>query len=566
MVLHNNKEKKKIAILGDSSTQYWKRMLEEMGRKEQILIEIYDAPYNQIEYEIYQLDSKLYQFEPNYIILFMCTEKMYERFCTTSYERRHLFAKLEGEKICNYWTKLSKEINVQIIQMGFIEYNDKVFGNFAYKLESSFIYQLKALNMYLINEAIKNSAIFYFDIQNYCLLYGRNYIKESYLYYNAKFVFNLDTIKKITYDLIQYIKVSNGKCIKCLVIDLDDTIWGGCVADLGPFEIQIGDEGMGLVYKEIQRWLKEIQKRGILLAVCSKNNLEDAQAPFIQNKEMILELDDFVLFIANWVDKASNILEIQQKLNIGLESIAFLDNSEFERRQVASILPTCNVIDLPKEPEKFLQYLEEINLFETIAFSEDDLGKTKQYKINELRTTNIGAYSSYEEYLKSLDISIYIYNYRKEYCNRILQLIQKTNQFNMRSIRYNQQDIEKMCFNKGYIIKAIRVHDKYGSRGIVGVIILKRISTKTMFIDTFLLSCRAFKMGIEDAMLNEIIKIAKLYKAEYVLGEYIANERNYDIEKYYLDRGFRKWRKHIWFVKVKQYKKKEVYIKKIYDE
>lgn len=561
------KDKKKhpvrVAILGDSATQFWEVAFRQQKNIINVEYEIYNAPYNQINYEIYQKDSNLYQFLPDYIILFMCVEKMYERFCLAAYEERETWAQREFEQIKNYWETLNLDLNVQIFQLGFLEYDDRIFGNYAYKMKNSFVCQMKVLNLLIIYECRKRSNVIFFDIQNYYISFGRNFIRDYNLYYNADMVFNFEITEMLVSDITRYIQRDRGHYIKCLVIDLDDTIWGGNVADLGPLGVEIGGTGVGLVYREIQLWLKELKKRGILLAVCSKNNLYDAKQPFIHNKEMILKLDDFVEFQVNWEDKASNIIAIQKKLNIGLDSIAFLDNSSYERKYVLEMLPECLVIDLPHRTEEYLNYLRRINLFETIAFSDEDIKKTSQYRTNEQREEHKKLYLTYKDYLKELCVEVEIINFSKSYMNRVMQLIQKTNQFNFRSIRYTRNDIEELAQNKNFRIIIFSARDKFGERGAIGLLILKKLSIKTVFIDSWILSCRAFNLGIEDVMLDEIMKCAKAEGVEYVLGEYIENGRNENIRNFFLNKGFRTFGRNLWFIKTKEYKKQEVNISKI---
>ena len=228
------------------------------------------------------------------------------------------------------------------------------------------------------------------------------------------------------------------------ILDLDNTLWGGIVSEAGVRGIEIGNLGKGHAFTDFQIWLRELKRRGILLAVCSKNDESAAKAPFLEHPEMILRLDDFAVFVANWNDKAENIKEIQRSLNIGMDSMVFLDDNPFERELVRTMLPEVTVPELPADPADYLSYLKSLNLFETTAYSGEDAERTKQYQTEEKRKNLRDSAGSYEAYLESLQMTADIRLFDEFQVPRISQLCNRSNQFNLRTVRYSEKEIENI--------------------------------------------------------------------------------------------------------------------------
>lgn len=544
----------KIAIVGDCSTQHLSTALKGYGYQENYNLNIFDSDYNQIDSQIMDNDSELYEYNPNAVLIYMSTEKLYENFCEQPIDERTKFADNVIQKINNYWTVLSNNIKTNILQFNFIEVDDKIFGNYANKIPSSFIFQLRKLNYQLMELASSFKNVFLIDLNTIQNEYGRGLVHDDKLYYIAKMSLSTAILPEVAKQILDVVKALNGKFKKCVILDLDNTLWGGVIGDDGLKSIQIGELGLGHAFSEFQMWLKELKNRGIILAVCSKNNEETAKEPFEKHPEMILRLSDISMFVANWEDKASNILNIQKTLNIGMDSIVFIDDNPFERNSVKAMIPDITVPELPEDPANYLSYLKSLNLFETVSYSENDKDRTKQYQAEVGRSTMQSNFESFDDYLKSLEMKATVHKFDEFEIPRIAQLTQRSNQFNLRTVRYTEADIEKIANSDKYLTLSFALKDKFGDYGLISAVIMEKQDDKTLFIDTWLMSCRVLKRGMEEFIVNSIINEAKQNGFEKVIGEYIKTPKNAMVEKIYSKLGFKEVENNQFVAEVNNFK------------
>lgn len=532
-------KKYKIAILGDCSTQHLATALKGYGYQEGYNLNIFDSDYNQIDSQVLDETSELYSHNPDAILIYMSSEKLYEKFCETSLENRTNFADLMIDKISNYWSSINSKIKTNILQFNFIENDDRSFGNFANKTQNSFIYQLRKLNFRLMELAENTKNAFLVDLSTIQNLYGREIVHDDKLYYIAKMPLSTNILPEVAKQVLDVIKSLNGKFKKCVILDLDNTLWGGVIGDDGLKSIQIGELGLGHAFSEFQMWLKELKNRGIILAVCSKNNEDIAKEPFEKHPEMVLRLDDISMFVANWEDKATNIKHIQETLNIGMDSMVFIDDNPFERNLVKSMIPDITVPDLPEDPALYLSYLKSLNLFETTSYSENDKDRTKQYQAQAQRTTMQSSFENFDDYLKSLEMEATVHPFDEFEIPRIAQLTQRSNQFNLRTIRYTEAEIEQIAQDDKYLTLSFSLKDKFGDYGLISVVIMEKQDENTLFLNTWLMSCRVLKRGMEEFIINSIIENAKDNGFSKVIGEYIKTPKNAMVEKIYSKLGFK---------------------------
>jgi len=528
----------KIAILGDCSTQHLATALKGYGYQEGYNLNVFDSDYNQIDAQVMDEDSELYNHNPDAVLIYMSTEKLYENFCETAIENRANFADLTIAKINNYWSSINAKTKTNILQFNFIEIDDRSFGNYANKTPNSFIYQLRKLNCALMELASNTKNAFLVDLSTIQNLYGREAVHDDKLYYIAKMPLSTNILPEVAKQILGIVKSLNGKFKKCVILDLDNTLWGGVIGDDGLKSIQIGELGLGHAFSEFQMWLKELKNRGIILAVCSKNNEDIAKEPFEKHPEMILRLDDISMFVANWEDKASNIMNIQQTINIGMDSIVFIDDNPFERNLVKGMIPDITVPELPEDPALYLSYLKDLNLFETVSYSENDKDRTKQYQAEVGRTTMQSTFENFEDYLKSLEMEATAHPFDEFEIPRISQLTQRSNQFNLRTIRYTEAEIEQIANDDKYLTLSFSLKDKFGDYGLISVVIMEKQDENTLFLNTWLMSCRVLKRGMEEFIINSIIETAKANGFSKVIGEYIKTPKNAMVEKIYSKLGF----------------------------
>lgn len=529
----------KIAILGDCSTQHLATALKGYGYQENYHLNIFDSDYNQIDAQIMDDTSETYKHAPDAVLIYMSTEKLYEKFCETSLEQRENFADLTIERIANYWQNLNSKIKTNILQFNFIEIDDRSFGNYANKTPSSFVYQLRKLNFKLMELTVHTKNAFLIDLSTIQNTYGREFVHDDKLYYIAKMPLSTNILPEVAKQVLDVIKSLNGKFKKCVILDLDNTLWGGVIGDDGLKSIQIGELGLGHAFSEFQMWLKELKNRGIILAVCSKNNEDIAKEPFEKHPEMILRLDDISMFVANWEDKATNIRHIQETINIGMDSIVFIDDNPFERNLVKGMIPDITVPELPEDPALYLSYLKSLNFFETASYSENDKDRTKQYQAEVGRTTMQSNFENFDEYLKSLEMEATVHPFDEFEFPRISQLTQRSNQFNLRTIRYTEAEIEQIAKDDKYLTLSFSLKDKFGDYGLISVVIMEKQDEKTLFLNTWLMSCRVLKRGMEEFIINSIIETAKENGFSKVIGEYIPTPKNAMVEKMYAKLGFK---------------------------
>jgi FkbH-like protein len=330
-----------------------------------------------------------------------------------------------------------------------------------------------------------------------------------------------------------------GKFKKCLICDLDNTLWGGVIGDDGLEGIQLGHElGVGKIYTEFQLWIKKLKDRGIIICVCSKNNEEIAKEPFEKHPDMILHLDDIAVFQANWGTKIDNIRTIQTILNIGFDAMVFLDDNPFERNIVRENIPDITVPELPEDPADYLEYLYSLNLFETVSYSSNDSNRTKQYQIDSQRVSLQKTFTNEADFLKSLDMISVVKGFDKFNTPRAAQLSQRSNQFNLRTIRYTEADIEKIGNDSHYKSFALSLSDKFGDNGLICVVILEKQDADTLFVDTWFMSCRVLNRGMENFTLNILVRYAKKNGFKKIIGEYIPTPKNKLVKDHYINLGF----------------------------
>ncbi|KAB6209814.1 HAD-IIIC family phosphatase, partial [Bacteroides xylanisolvens] len=344
-------------------------------------------------------------------------------------------------------------------------------------------------------------------------------------------------------------------------------VWGGIVGDDGWENIQVGHGlGIGKAFSEFQQWVKKLKKRGIIIAVCSKNDEKKAKEPFEKNPEMVLKLDDIAVFVANWENKANNIHTIQSILNISFDSMVFLDDNPFERNMVRENVAGVTVPELPEDPSDYLEFLYSQNLFETASYSEDDKERTKQYQVEAKRVSMQKSFTNDADFLKSLDMVSVVKGFDKFNIPRVAQLSQRSNQFNLRTVRYTDAEIFAIEKNDNYVTFSFTLKDKFGDNGLICVIILNKKNTETLFVDTWIMSCRVLKRGMENFALNTIVEWAKINGFKKIVGEYLPTAKNAMVEQHYPNLGFTKiegGETMQYVLDVNSYKPFECYIKRI---
>ena len=554
-----------IAVLGDSATQLLVQAIRGYGFEYNYDLNILEADYNQVERQVFSNNSELYSFSPEVVIIFKSTQKLLEKYNKSFAQQQLSFAENELNLIEQIYSNLTNQLKTKVIFYNYSEIDDFIFGNYANKVEQSFLFQLRKLNYKLMQFAVRNSDFYICDMSSMQNQIGKKNLFQSSIYINNDIVTTIDALPLIAARTIDIIASLYGRFKKCLILDLDNTLWGGVIGDDGIENIEIGDLGIGKAFTEFQHWIKKLKDRGIILAVCSKNTESIAKEPFEKHPDMVLKLDDFSVFMANWNNKVDNIREIQQILNIGFDSMVFLDDNPFERNMVKENIKDIFVPELPEDPAEYLEYLYALNLFETTSYSIEDSNRTKQYQTEAKRVNLKNTFTNVDDFLKSLNMISLVENFNNFNTPRIAQLTQRSNQFNLRTIRYTEEDIQKFSHSENHIGLTFSLDDKFGQNGLISVLIIKKESNTTWLIDTWIMSCRVLKRGMENFILNTLVSNALENGINHIKGEYLPTDKNGIVKNLYKDLGF-SFKENQWTLAIVEYKNKKCYIKKDKDD
>lgn len=554
----------KVALLGDTATQFLATAIRGIGLERGYNVNLYEAEYNQIERQFLDPTSELYEFDADYIVLFQSTHKLAESHSLLSVEQQVMIAddRLSFiSTICTNPAFASKKI----ICLNYPEIEDTIFGSYATKVTSSLTYQIRKLNMGLMNLSQEYANLFICDIAGLQNKLGRDFMFAPNVYVSTEMVLSIDAIPYVASRVMDIICAIKGQFKKCLILDLDNTLWGGIIGDDGIEGIQLGHGlGIGKAFTEFQMWVKKLKQRGIIICVASKNNEETAKEPFEKHPDMVLKLSDIAVFQANWETKVDNIRTIQSILNISFDSMVFLDDNPFERNMVREHIPGITVPELPEDPGEYLEYLYSLNLFETASYSQADKDRTKQYQIEAQRVSLQKTFSNESDFLKSLDMVSTVSGFTKFNIPRVAQLSQRSNQFNLRTIRYTEADISALAEDPNVIDLCFTLEDKFGDNGLIAVIIMKKQDDETLFVDTWFMSCRVLKRGMENFTLNTMVEYARKKGYKRIVGEYLPTPKNKMVEQHYLNLGFEPRSGATtaqYILEIDNYKDKECYIK-----
>lgn len=527
----------KMAVLADTATQLLCTAIAGYGVEESMNIDIYEGPYNQVEAELYNPNSGLYAFKPDYVLIFESHKKLLKAFYNTPLKEREFFADNKFETLKNYFNIVTERLNAKFIAFNFCEENDGVFGSAAAMYPASFLSQVRRLNYLLAEHASKDKKFRIADMLSLQNNIGLDMITEEKVYISTGMAVSIDSLPYVAKTITDPIKAGYGLIKKCLILDLDNTLWGGVIGDDGINNIQIGELGMGKAFSELQQWIKELKNKGIILCVASKNTESIAKEPFELHDDMVLKLDDISVFMANWDNKVKNIQRIQEILNIGFDSMVFLDDNPFERGIVKQYIPEITVPDLPEDTSLYLGYLKKLNLFENISYSDNDSERTKQYQQEAKRVTDQKFFENEEDFLRSLSMECIAEPVTPFNMPRTSQLALRSNQFNLRTVRYAEDTLQAFAEKENNYVCNFYLKDKYGDHGLIAIVMLVK-KEDSLFIENWIMSCRVLKRGMENFTLNYLTALGESIGCRSLIGEYIATPKNAIVQDHYKNLGF----------------------------
>jgi len=390
-------------------------------------------------------------------------------------------------------------------------------------------------------------SVYLFDMNGFISKHGENNVFDPKQFLFGDIKISLDFIPYLVNDLMGYVIATLGLSKRCIVLDLDNTLWGGIIGEDGFDGIKLGSDPSGKAFVEFQKYLLGLHGRGILLAINSKNNFDDAIKVIEEHPDMILKKEHFASVKINWNDKVSNIKEISDELNFGLENFVFFDDDPLNREFMKSSLPQVLTVDLPADPSKYVRTIQEMNEFNLLKITSEDKQRGLMYSQQRERRTFENSSDNLEDFLKNMDLKVTIKKANNFTIPRISQLILKTNQFNLTTKRYSLEEIQKMSQNDNFLMGCVQVEDKFGDNGITAAFIVEKNGTKEWILDTFLLSCRVMGRQIEKSILFHIVKTAKQNNVDRIIANFIPTKKNQPIENFLPDCGFKK-EKDFWSI------------------
>lgn len=515
----------KVAVIGTTSIQYFIMVLRYMLDAEGIIADIYEGEYDGIAMDVMNPTSSLYNFNPEILIILPDYRDIKEYPEVLESERNVENLLSDTCKIYeNYWEKLSKINDCQILQSNFIIPPEKLYGNLEKSLPYSQTSFLDRLNERLRTKKPANVTMVDLDLVASNL--GKWNWFDDAAYFLTKTGLRMDYIGYAVSPFVQQIKAYRGKIKKCIVLDLDNTLWGGIVGDDGYAGIQLDpNNAVGEAYRAFQEYLLGLKKRGVILAVVSKNEENNAKEPFQKNPHMILRLDDIASFQANWNNKVTNIKQVAYELNIGTDSLVFFDDNPAEREIVREYLPEVQVIDVPEDPALYKRALDKSFPFEWLQLTKEDVLRSNSYIENRNRERLQTQFTNYNEYLISLEMKGSVRKPRKSELPRFVQLLNKSNQFNLRTQRYSEAEIEEIDNSEQKKCLSVLHADKFSEYGIIACVILEKMYD-SCFIESWVMSCRVLKRGVENMTFRAILEMAEDWGCRTLVGQYIPTKKN----------------------------------------
>jgi FkbH-like protein len=535
----------RIALVSDAATQQFVPVLRTLFSENAVTAEIYEAPFDAMELEVINPASGLYAFKPEVVVLIHSTQALRARY----YEQGMA---PEFDRLCRIWDALAAHGSARIVQCNFPMPYERPFGQFDQKIHQSLYAEIQLLNARIAHATGERANVLVCDLESIASYVGRKHWFDDRLWDMSKTYCSLEHLPHAAQAMVDVVLAGLGRIVKCVILDLDNTLWGGVVGDLGPMDVAIGPHGDGEAFYRLQQFLLSLKKRGILLAVCSKNDLDNALAVFEQNPGMLLKRDDIAVFAVNWDNKADNIRTIRDTLQIGFDSLLFLDDNAFERNLVRNFLPEVIVPELPEDPADYVRAVSELNLFETTVFSAEDAARSELYRQEAGRRQAQGAFTDVNAFLKSLDMRITAGRFEPPQIGRISQLFLRSNQFNLTTHRHTEAQCTAMMEDVRCIPLCASLKDRFGDHGLISIAVAWP-EGDTMRISDWLMSCRVLGRGVEEYLMNQLVSMARERGVRRVRGDYLPTAKNGMVRDFWRRFGFENTAGSLWEIEVAAY-------------
>jgi FkbH-like protein len=527
----------RIALLGAASTDLLDRPLRLALRLVGIAPELHVAPYNVWLQEMLRDDSETARFRPQVAIVLLTPHiiPVWPEAGATPARATEL-AQAVCQQVYEACVRLHDRCDTEIILNTLPPLPQRPLGNLSAKTPEAASNFIRRINLLLGDMA--PAYVHLNDVAALVEQHGLDRWFDIRLWHEAKQPVAPDAIPELARNIAAITGAIFGRNRKCLVVDLDNTLWGGVVGDVGVEGLSLGEgSGIGEAFKAFQMHLKTMKERGVLLAVCSKNDEQNALRPFAEHPEMVLKREDFVAFKANWNPKSDNIRAIAHELNIGLEAVVFADDNPAEREEVRQALPQVLVPELSSDPAEYSMIVDATRCFEVSIVTEEDRRRSGMYRQQSQRSEFLGATRNLADFLASLEMCAIVRPFEPVSFARITQLVNKTNQFNLTTRRLTGAEVEAMAISPAHFTRTVRLADRFGDHGLISVL-FGRIETNTLVVDGWLMSCRVLNRGVEQLLLNEMVAAAEPLGITQVVGSYVPSDRNALVKDLYKELGF----------------------------
>jgi FkbH-like protein len=527
----------RVAVLGFSTTDYYTAVLKGLGAATGFPLVTYEPEYNTVHQTILDEESPLYSFRPDFVVFVTAVQALRNVLLSVDVSQRAAAAEREAEQLLSVVRRAAEIPGATVVVNELVVPYERAWGNLSGQIEASLPNLVRGINERLRRLAAETENLYTVDTDYIASWVGKRAWFDERLWFYSKSFCHPEALPHVAGQALDIFRAAKGQGVKCVALDLDNVLWGGVIGDDGLEGIRLGDLGEGEAFVQFQTWLKELRARGIILGVCSKNDPEKAREPFRAHSDMVLREEDISCFIANWEDKASNLRQLASQLNIGLDSIVFVDDSPFERNLVRDLVPDVCVPEMPADPAEFVPYLESLNLFETTQFSDEDRKRAEFYRANVLRETEQARFADVSEYLVSLQMEAEFERFDDLHLPRIAQLVQRTNQFNLTTIRHSPAELKDLAEDPDYFPFYVTLTDRFGENGLISVVIAKR-DGDALEIVTWLMSCRVISRRLEEFVLDRLVEIARDAGVARLRGHYVPTKKNGLVSKHYEKLGF----------------------------
>jgi len=532
----------RLAVLSSSTVDHLKPALRVAGLRRQLLIDVHIGSYGQYRQELLDPASPVGLFAPQFILLSLTAREAISGVSLTAgpAEADAAIGRFVDE-LRLLWRQAREALGATIVQQTFLNVAETLFGSYDRFVPGAPGQLISRLNERM-SEAAGTDGVLLVDVARASEREGLDSWFDLTRWLQAKMEIAPQAAPAYGELVTRIIAARRGLSRKCLVLDLDNTLWGGVIGDDGLEGIVLGEgSAAGEAHLALQRYARQLRERGVILAVCSKNDPAIAEAVFHRHPEMLLNRSDIAAFVANWEDKAANLRRIATQLNIGLDSLVFVDDNPAERARIRQSLPMVAVPELPADPGQYVRCLADAGYFEAVAFTTDDQQRGEQYTANAAREALLQSSENLGDFLKGLDMSLEFGPFRPLDLPRLAQLINKTNQFNTTTRRHSLEAVEKFMATPGCLTLQFRLADRFGDNGLVSAMILRPVpdAADELEIDTWVMSCRVFGRQLEHEAMNIAVEVARAAGARGLHAEYIQTAKNSVVSDLYPKLGFK---------------------------